>query len=82
MKRLSLLCLSLLALPGIAAAKSHDTLWYESPASEWSEGLPIGNGRIGGMVFGTVPVERIQLNEESLWAGASLRCIQTIFFTI
>ena len=45
------------------------SLWYQQPAAEWIEALPIGNGRLGGMVFGSVPNERIQLNEDSLWSG-------------
>jgi alpha-L-fucosidase 2 len=44
-------------------------LWYESPANVWNEALPIGNGRMGAMVFGRTDLERIQLNETSLWAG-------------
>lgn len=44
-------------------------LWYRQPASQWEEALPLGNGRLGCMLFGTAPVERLQLNEESLWAG-------------
>ena len=44
-------------------------LWYNQPAEEWTEALPIGNGRLGAMVFGGTQEERIQLNEESLWAG-------------
>ncbi|MHC4741714.1 MAG: glycosyl hydrolase family 95 catalytic domain-containing protein [Planctomycetota bacterium] len=44
-------------------------LWYDEPASKWTDALPLGNGRLGAMVFGTVPKERLQLNEESLWAG-------------
>ena len=45
-------------------------LWYEKPAEEWVEALPVGNGRLGGMVFGRVSDERIQLNEDTVWAGA------------
>ncbi|MGB0744177.1 MAG: glycoside hydrolase family 95 protein, partial [Opitutales bacterium] len=45
------------------------TLWYEQPAGKWEEALPLGNGRLGAMVFGGVQSERLQLNEESLWAG-------------
>lgn len=45
------------------------SLWYEQPASEWLEALPLGNGRLGAMVYGDPEQERIQLNEESLWAG-------------
>ena len=44
-------------------------LWYQQPAKIWDEALPVGNGRMGAMVFGGVYNERIQLNEESLWAG-------------
>lgn len=44
-------------------------LWYDEPASKWTEAMPLGNGRLGAMVFGKVPKERLQLNEESLWAG-------------
>ncbi|MFD2611144.1 glycoside hydrolase family 95 protein [Paenibacillus gansuensis] len=44
-------------------------LWYEQPASRWEEALPIGNGRLGGMVFGGTVSEVISLNEDTLWAG-------------
>lgn len=44
-------------------------LWYASEAKCWEEALPIGNGRIGGMVFGNVYYDRITLNEETLWSG-------------
>ncbi|MCP4452655.1 MAG: glycoside hydrolase family 95 protein, partial [Planctomycetes bacterium] len=44
-------------------------LWYESPAREWVEALPVGNGRLGAMVFGRLKRERLQLNEDSLWSG-------------
>jgi alpha-L-fucosidase 2 len=44
-------------------------LFYRQPAREWTEALPIGNGRLGGMVFGGVPAERIQLNEDTFWSG-------------
>lgn len=44
-------------------------LWYEEPASFFEEALPLGNGRIGAMVYGTVHSEHILLNEETLWAG-------------
>ncbi|MCX7049397.1 MAG: glycoside hydrolase N-terminal domain-containing protein [Candidatus Sumerlaeota bacterium] len=45
-------------------------LWYRKPAAEWTEALPIGNGRLGGMVFGGVAREHIQFNEDTLWTGA------------
>jgi alpha-L-fucosidase 2 len=44
-------------------------LWYEKPANQWTEALPIGNGRLGAMVFGGTASERIQLNEDTLYAG-------------
>jgi alpha-L-fucosidase 2 len=49
---------------------AHERLWYTQPASRWEEALPIGNGRLGAMVFGRVGQERLQLNEETLWAGS------------
>ncbi len=45
------------------------TLWYRQPARLWTEALPVGNGRLGGMQFGGVSRELIQLNESTLWAG-------------
>ena len=45
-------------------------LWYRQPAKEWTEALPVGNGRLGAMVMGGTEQERIQLNEETLWTGA------------
>jgi len=45
-------------------------LWYTRPADAWTEALPIGNGRLGAMVFGGVARERLQLNEDTLWAGS------------
>ncbi|MCK0157158.1 glycoside hydrolase family 95 protein [Cellulophaga sp. F20128] len=45
------------------------SLWYTSPAENWLEALPLGNGRLGAMVNGTINKEQLQLNEESLWAG-------------
>lgn len=44
-------------------------LWYEQPAKKWVEALPVGNGRMGAMVFGGAPTERIQFNEDTLWTG-------------
>lgn len=66
-------CLLLIAIPVFAAAAelppAANKLWYPSPASNWNTALPLGNGRLGAMVFGGVDQERLQLNEESLWAG-------------
>ena len=51
-------------------AKGELTLWYRQPAVQWWEALPVGNGRLGAMVFGGIPEERIQFNEDTLWTGA------------
>ncbi len=53
----------------LAAPAEALTLWYREPAQKWVEALPVGNGRLGAMVFGGVNSERIQLNENSIWAG-------------
>ncbi len=44
-------------------------LWYRRAATEWTEALPLGNGRLGAMVFGGVGREELQLNEATLWSG-------------
>jgi alpha-L-fucosidase 2 len=44
-------------------------LWFSTPATKWDEALPVGNGRLGAMVFGTVQEERVQLNESTYWSG-------------
>jgi alpha-L-fucosidase 2 len=80
MKNRILSALAFLALPlaAFAAAPSSSdtalnaeplTLWYRQPAAKWEEALPVGNGRLGAMIFGGVSEERIQLNEDSIWAG-------------
>jgi alpha-L-fucosidase 2 len=71
--RVQLLAESASQLTGKAdAPESADTLWYRQPASNWNEALPFGNGRLGGMVYGGVNREWIQLNEDSLWSGAAI----------
>jgi len=66
------------AFPGLAGAAVSATargkredleLWYERPAGPWVEALPVGNGRLGAMVYGRVGQERLQLNEDTLFAG-------------
>ncbi|WP_328278574.1 glycoside hydrolase family 95 protein, partial [Paenibacillus chibensis] len=44
-------------------------LWYRKPAADWNEALPIGNGRLGAMIFGGIAEEKLQLNEDSVWYG-------------
>lgn len=55
------------------ARKSQLRLWYDKPAKTWTEALPIGNGRLGAMVFGKVIEERLQLNEDSIWYGGPVK---------
>jgi len=52
-----------------AREKASTRLWYEKPAEKWTEALPVGSGRLGAMVFGGTAEERIQFNEDTLWAG-------------
>lgn len=77
MKRFrSFLCPALLActffLSGLRHAEPTEggwVLWYRQPAEKWVEALPVGNGRLGAMVFGGAESERIQFNEDTLWQG-------------
>ncbi|HBG66392.1 MAG TPA: alpha-L-fucosidase [Treponema sp.] len=60
-----------------------NTVWYKTPAEDWNSALPLGNGRIGAMVYGGFGHETIQLNEESVWSGEhkdrnNRSCAQTI----
>jgi alpha-L-fucosidase 2 len=67
-----ILILIVTILGGIAVAQPPAeplSLWYHQPAKQWIEALAVGNGRLGAMVFGGVEQERIQLNEDTLWAG-------------
>lgn len=59
----------LLLLWGCAARGADLKLWYGSPAKEWTEALPVGNSKIGAMVYGGIGREELQLNEETFWAG-------------
>src|SRR5690242_12921615 len=60
----------LLTVSSFAMADTRpNVLWYKQPARQWVEALPIGNGRLGAMVFGRVAHERIQLNDNTLWDG-------------
>jgi len=57
------------AQAGAAGNGSDLTLWYDTPAAEWTQALPLGNGRQGAMVFGGPAEEHLQLNEGTLWTG-------------
>lgn len=67
--KLRMLAIVLCALTFADVAAQEYKLWYDAPAQVWTEALPLGNGRLGAMVYGTPAVERIQLNEETIWAG-------------
>ncbi len=75
-RRVCLLCQTCMIVAGlvmVAGAGEESPgpmmLWYRQPAKSWVEALPIGNGRLGGMVFGGVANEHVQLNDDTLWAG-------------
>ena len=54
-------------------AQNDDTLWYLQPAKEWTEALPVGNSRLGAMIYGNPAREELQLNEETVWGGGPHR---------
>ncbi|MCX7046384.1 MAG: glycoside hydrolase family 95 protein [Candidatus Sumerlaeota bacterium] len=65
---------SFIGASSAAAPENPWTLWYRQPAQAWTEAMPVGNGRLGGMVFGGVAEERIQLNEDTMWSGSPYDC--------
>jgi alpha-L-fucosidase 2 len=73
MKKLYLLILLAVSVAGDRLTAQNLKLWYRQPAVVWTEALPVGNGRLGAMVFGKVNEELIQLNESSLWSGGPVR---------
>lgn len=68
-KYLILLAVACLVNERFATAQNRNILWYDKPAANWNEALPIGNGYIAAMVFGTTQIERLQLNESTIWGG-------------
>ncbi|HMI60134.1 MAG TPA: glycoside hydrolase family 95 protein, partial [Puia sp.] len=74
MKRI--LCATMLCMATIAYAQPKENLklWYRQPAGDrWENALPVGNGRLGAMVYGNVSLENIQLNEQTVWSGSPNR---------
>ncbi len=73
MKRLLVTGIAVVTLSSVVkssfAQEQSLKLWYNKPAAKWTEALPIGNGRIGAMIFGGLEQDRIQFNEETLWTG-------------
>ena len=64
-----IVCLLSLVFSLSASASDNSLLWYDKPASVWLEAMPLGNSKLGAMVFGKTDVEEIQLNEETFWSG-------------
>jgi alpha-L-fucosidase 2 len=54
---------------GPAVIGDHDVIWFDTPAASWNDAVPIGNGRIGGMVRGGIAQEIVSLNDDTLWSG-------------
>ena len=52
---------------------TENMVWYSSPAGKWEDALPIGNGRMGGMVYGGVKEDQIHLNDDTLYGGAPMQ---------
>ena len=76
MKKILIICFVQVAFYGLIFGQSSQPelkLWYNKPADFWVEALPLGNGRLGAMVFGNPYRERVQLNENTVWAGSPYR---------
>lgn len=80
-------CIMVLCLSGLGYAQTQNLkLWYKQPAKTWVEALPLGNSRMGVMVYGGTAREELQLNEETMWGGspyqndspAALNCLQKV----
>lgn len=73
MKKVLIFTLTIFVSAKFSFAQNDLKLWYNKPAELWTEALPLGNGRIGAMVFGKVDEELIQLNESTLWSGGPVK---------
>src|SRR5829696_5620947 len=74
MKKIFFALLLFVAITGYAQPKPGLKLWYKQPSGKvWENALPIGNGRLGAMIYGNVEKEIIQLNEHTLWSGSPNR---------
>lgn len=69
MKKTLLIALVTMISLSCSSQNNELKLWYDAPARQWTDALPLGNGRLGAMVFGTPAQERIQINEETIWGG-------------
>ena len=72
MKKCFLWAVGMVICATCGQATAEMRMWYKQPAPQWDHGIPIGNGRLGAMVWGGTEEERIQLNEDTIWAGAPL----------
>ncbi len=73
MKKAGIILLAATFCMGLQSRAEDLKLWYKSPAKMWEEALPLGNSRLGAMVYGTPQREEIQLNEETIWGGGPYR---------
>jgi alpha-L-fucosidase 2 len=76
--RLPLLLLAVVSLARAAEPTPGQSLWYDQPAEKWTDALPLGNGRLGAMVFGGVEHERLALNEDTLYSGEPPADLRTL----
>jgi alpha-L-fucosidase 2 len=70
MRTIKCIIVALLAFVGLQAAAQRYMLWYQKPAADWHEALPIGNSHMGAMIYGGTHREEVQLNEETFWSGS------------
>lgn len=73
MKKILIVIVLIIVFNPYSFAQNDLKLWYNKPADAWTEALPLGNGRLGAMVFGRVDEELIQLNEATLWSGGPVK---------
>jgi len=73
MKKITTLVIVVFVTTITNAQSKELTLWYKRPADVWTEAVPLGNGRLGAMVFGRVNNELLQLNEATLWSGGPVK---------
>ena len=68
--KIKMVMVALMAIWSLPFSAQNNVLWYDHPASHWVEALPLGNGRLGAMVYGGVESDTIQLNEDTFWSGS------------
>ena len=69
LKLVAVLCLLTVSVQVQAELSDALKLWHKQPATQWTEALPIGNGRLGAMIYGGIQQEQLQINEDTLWSG-------------